>query len=165
MLFNKPFLGLSQSIFFFQKMHPPTPPVVRGSPPGESATGPPQDRGTDGCCGQQRAPEQDASDKTIGNSFLMPSSASSVAPPTPPVVRGFPPGESATGLSPRSTLSPTATLKPHLGAASSPTDVAFFPTSPGIAEGEGKGRNAPAVHRLDGHLVPLRGLSARSTAL
>ena len=34
-----------------------------------------------------------------------------------------------------------------------------------IAEGEGKGCKTPAVHRLDGHLVPLRGLSARSTAL
>ena len=64
---------------------------------GERGTGPPPGRGTDGCRGQQRAPEQDASDKTIGNSFLMPSSASSVVPPTPPAVRGSPPGESATG--------------------------------------------------------------------
>ena len=132
-----------QSFFVWEPaspVAPPTPPAARGYPPGESATGPPQGRGTDGYRGQQRAPGQGASDKTIGSRFYVPSSASPVAPPTPPAARGSPPGESATGPSPRSvrTLPPTTTPKPHLGAALSPTGVALFLTSPGIAEGEGK---------------------------
>ena len=135
--------------------------------PGGKGPCPPQGRGTDGCRGQQRAPEQDASGKTIGNFSFVPSSASPVAPPTPPVARAPPPGESATGppLRSASTLPPMATPMPHLAASPSPTDVALFPTTPGIAEGKGKGGNKPAAHRPEEHLVPPRGLFAHSTAL
>ena len=148
-------------------MAPPTPPAARGPPPSGGATGPPQHRGTGGCRGQQRAPEQGASDTTIGSIFFLPSSASPVAPPTPPVARAPPPGESATGppLRSASTLPPMATPMPHLAASPSPTDVALFPTTPGIAEGKGKGGNKPAAHRPEEHLVPPRGLFAHSTAL
>ena len=135
--------------------------------PGGKGPCPPQGRGTDGCRGQQRAPEQDASGKTIGNFSFVPSSASPVAPPTPPAARGSPPGKTATGppLWSAPALSPAATPKPHLGAALGPTDVALFPTSPATAVGEGRDCNKPAAQQLESHPVPLRGLSVPSTAL